>query len=88
MSLPARGFDWIVSRAARRPRRILAGVALLAAIGAILGLRLEPTAATDTLVGRGSATFQATERYRESFGDHAIVILVRGDLERIVLNSN
>ncbi len=88
MSLPARCLEWIVARAAERPRRVLAAVALLAAIGAILGLRLEPSAATDTLVGRGSATFKATERYRESFGDHAIIILVRGDLERIVLSSN
>ena len=32
---------------------------------AALALRLEPSAATDTLVGRGADTFQATERYRE-----------------------
>jgi hydrophobe/amphiphile efflux-3 (HAE3) family protein len=68
--------------------RVLAGAALLCAIGAVLALRLEPSAATDTLVGRGSTTFKATERYRERFGDHAIVILVKGDLPRIVMTSN
>ena len=39
-----------------------------------------PSAATSTLAGRSSDTYQATERYRERFGDHAIVVLVRGPL--------
>ena len=67
----------------RRPagrRRVLAVVAVLAVAGAALALRLEPSAATDTLAGRGSDTYEATERYRERFGDHSIVVLVRGEL--------
>ena len=63
--------------------------ALVATIGAGLALvRLEPSAATDTLVGSGSDSYQATERYRERFGDHSIVILVKGELPDIVLTSN
>ncbi|MDP9386245.1 MAG: MMPL family transporter, partial [Actinomycetota bacterium] len=87
--MPAkRAFEGIVAGAARRPGRVLAAVALLAAIGTVLALRLEPSAATDTLVGRGTDTFQATERYRERFGDHSIAVLVQGDLDRIVLTEN
>ena len=55
---------------ARRPARVLAIVAVLAVAGCVLALRLEPSAATDTLVGRGDDSFQATEHYRERFGDY------------------
>src|SRR5687767_13444426 len=79
----------LVAAAGRRPGRVLAVTVLVAAVGAGLSLlRLEPSAATDTLVGSGSDTFQATERYRERFGDHAVVILVKGNLPDIVLTSN
>jgi predicted RND superfamily exporter protein len=81
-------FERIVAGAGRRPGRTLALVALLATVGALLALRLEPSAATDTLVGRGSDTFQATEISRQRFGDHAIAILVKGDLPNIVLTEN
>jgi hypothetical protein len=37
---------------------------VLALGGAVLALRLEPSAATDTLVDRGSDSFQATERFK------------------------
>src|SRR5689334_12919371 len=79
----------ITGLAARRPGRVLAVAVLLAvALGAFAALRLSPSAATDTLVGRGSSTFTATERYRERFGDHAVIVLVRGKLTDIVLTKN
>ena len=58
------GFERIVRASARRPARVLAVVAVLAVAGGVLALRLEPSAAMDTLVGRGADTFQATETYR------------------------
>ena len=73
---------------AARPGRVLAAVAVLAVVSAILALRLEPSAATDTLVGRSADSYQATERYRERFGDHSIVVLVRGELPNLVLTQN
>ena len=73
-----------VRAASARPGRVLAIAALVAA-GALLALRLEPTAATDTLVGRGTPAYKATDRYHERFGDDAVVILVRGSLPDIVL---
>jgi uncharacterized protein len=80
--------DRIVRAAARRPARVLAIVAVLAAAGCVLALRLEPSAASDTLVGRGDDSFQATERYREQFGDHSMIVLVRGELSNLLLTSN
>ncbi len=61
---------------------------LVAAFGALLALRLEPSAATDTLVGRGTESFKATEALHEQFGDDAVVVLVRGDLKDLVLTSD
>ena len=78
----------IVQAAGRRPGRVLLAVAIVAGISAALALRLEPSTATDTLVGKGSDTYQATEVYRERFGDHAIIVLVRGDLQRLVLTDD
>jgi predicted RND superfamily exporter protein len=78
----------IVRACARRPGRVLAVVAVLAAVSCAAALRLEPSAATDTLVGNGDRTFQATERYRERFGDHSVLVLVRGELSNLVLTSN
>jgi hydrophobe/amphiphile efflux-3 (HAE3) family protein len=81
-------FERIVRASARRPARVLAVVAVLAVAGCALALRLEPSAAMDTLVGRGADSFQATERYRERFGDHSVIVLARGELPNLVLTSN
>ena len=79
----------IVAAAGRRPGRVIAVASLVAVAAAALALvKLEPSAATETLVGKGSDAYAATEHYREEFGDHSIVILVRGDLQNIVLTSN
>src|SRR5215211_9263734 len=88
MISPADGFERVVGAATRRPRRVLALLAVLCAGSAALALGLHPSAATSTLAGRSSDTYQATERYRERFGDHAIVVLVRGPLEQLVLTEN
>jgi uncharacterized protein len=86
-------FERLVRAAARRPGRTLLVAAVLAVAGAGLALaKLEPSASTDTLVGSGTDAYQATEAYRERFGDHSIVILVKGarpeSLPDIVLTKN
>ncbi len=81
-------FERVVRAAARRPRLVLAVLAVLCAGAAVLALGLKPSAATSTLAGRSSDTYQATERYRERFGDHAILVLVRGPLQQLVLTDN
>ncbi|MFN2615657.1 MAG: RND family transporter [Thermoleophilaceae bacterium] len=81
-------FERVVRLATRRPLAVLGVVGLLALVGAGLALRLEPSAATDTLVNRSSSSFKATERFKRSFGDDPVVVLVKGDLPRTILTSD
>ena len=81
-------FARTVRAVARRPVPVLAAVGLLAVLAAVFALRLQPSASTDTLVNRSSAAFKATESYKKEFGDDAVVILVKGDLERTLLTSD
>jgi uncharacterized protein len=81
-------FGRVVRGVTRRPLLVLALTAVLALAGAALALRLEPSTATDTLVDRGSPTFEATERFKRDFGDEAVLVVVRGDLARTVLTSD
>jgi hydrophobe/amphiphile efflux-3 (HAE3) family protein len=67
---------------------VLLVASLIAAAGAVLALRLEPSAATDTLVGRGTPSFQATEELHERFGDDPVAVLVRGEVKDLVLTDN
>jgi uncharacterized protein len=78
----------LVGAVTRRPLLVLAVTAVLALGGAVLALRLEPSAATETLVDQGSDTFRDTERFKHDFGDEAILVLVRGDLSRTVLTAD
>ena len=72
----------------RRPLLVLGLTAVLALGGAALALRLEPSAATDTLVNRGSQSFKDTERFKDDFGGEAILVLVHGELTRTVLTAD
>ncbi|HKG62915.1 MAG TPA: hypothetical protein VKB28_02520, partial [Solirubrobacteraceae bacterium] len=85
---PARALERIVRASARRPGRVVAAVAALAAVCAALALTLHPSAATDTLVNRSSDAYGATERYRERFGEQSVIVLVRGDVSNLVLTKN
>jgi uncharacterized protein len=78
----------VAALAARRPALVLALTALLAGAGLALALRLKPDAGVDTLVGRDSPAYAATETLRERFGDEAIVVLVRGDLRKLLLSQD
>ncbi|HVE68062.1 MAG TPA: MMPL family transporter [Solirubrobacteraceae bacterium] len=78
----------IVRAAVRRPGLVAALTALLALGGGVLALGLKPDTGVDTLVSRDSETFQATEQYRERFGEDAIVVLVREPLPQLMLTSD
>jgi hydrophobe/amphiphile efflux-3 (HAE3) family protein len=78
----------VMRTAARRPLVVGLAVGLLAVAGGALALRLQPTAATDTLVGRGSASFAATERLHRRFGDEAVYVLVREPVTQLTLTSD
>jgi hydrophobe/amphiphile efflux-3 (HAE3) family protein len=70
------------------PVATVAVVGALALIGTALALRLEPSASTDTLVGRNTAAFKATDRFRKQFGDESVIVMVRGDLRRTTLTND
>jgi uncharacterized protein len=78
----------VVRAVTARPLIVLAVVGVLALAGAALALRLEPSSATDTLVDRSSETFEATERFKQDFGDEAVIVMVKGNLQRTVLTSD
>jgi uncharacterized protein len=81
-------FGRVVRAVTRRPVVVLAATALLALGGATAALRLEPSTGTETLVDRGSETFEATERFKRDFGDEAVLVLLRGELTRTVLTAD
>src|SRR3954470_18253337 len=70
------------------PVATISVVVALALAGLGLALQLEPSASTDSLVGESSEAAQATKRFHEQFGDEAIVVLVKGPLERTVLTKD
>jgi uncharacterized protein len=78
----------VMGAAARRPLAVGLAVGVLAVAGGLVALRLEPTAATDTLVGRGSSSFAATERLHQRFGDEAVYVLVREPVTQLTLTSD
>src|SRR5205823_3897690 len=81
-------FARLVRFVARLPIPILAGVGILAVLAAVYALRIQPSASTDTLVNRSSESFKATERFKKQFGDDAVIVLVKGDLQRTLLTSD
>ena len=89
MPMTGEVFQRLVGWVARRPAAVVGAVVVLAvAAGLFAALTLRPTAGTDTLVGRSSATFQATQRYDQRFGDDAVIVLVRGPLTKLVLTQD
>src|SRR4051794_21316751 len=81
-------FARVVGTVLRRPLVVLGGLAIVVAAAAFLATRLEPAASTDSLVGKGSDSYKATQRFNKEFGGESVVVLVRGHLDRLVLTQN
>ena len=81
-------FGGIVRAVVRRPLVAIGGILVLTLAGAALALRLDPNATTETLVDSSSESFRETERFKRQFGDEAVVILVKGELDRTVLTED
>ncbi|HEX4186483.1 MAG TPA: MMPL family transporter [Solirubrobacteraceae bacterium] len=84
----ARIISALVGGAARRPRLVVVVAVVLAVAGAALALRLRPTAATDTFVSGSSPTYKATQSFYRSFGEEPIEVLVKGNLQQLVLSTD
>ena len=67
---------------------IAAAVSVVAIVAVVGALRLTPDAGTDKLVDNGSPAFESTKEFHDRFGDDAIVVLVEGDLQKLMLTSN
>jgi hydrophobe/amphiphile efflux-3 (HAE3) family protein len=84
----ARLLSALAGGAARRPRLVV-GIAIGLGLGAAgLALRLNTTAATSTFVSSSSSQYRATQRFYRSFGEEPIAVLVKGDLQQLVLSSD
>ncbi|MDX6581599.1 MAG: uncharacterized protein QOI10_783 [Solirubrobacterales bacterium] len=80
----ARIAGWCVEQ----PIPVVVAVGLIALIAAVGALRLEPDAGTDQLVDNDSTAYRATQDFKQKFGDDAVVVLVKGPLDRLVLTSD
>jgi hydrophobe/amphiphile efflux-3 (HAE3) family protein len=84
----ARALSVLAAGAARRPRLVLALALALGLGGAALALRLRPSAATSTFVSTSSSTYEETQRFYRSFGEEPVAVLVKGDLQQLLLSSD
>jgi len=74
--------------AARRPVLVLVLATVLGLAGAALALRLSPSAAESTFVSSSSPEYRATQKFYESFGEEPIEVLVKGNLQQLVLSDD
>jgi hydrophobe/amphiphile efflux-3 (HAE3) family protein len=81
-------FGRVAAWAAKHARPLLIVSAALALAAAFGASRLPTDAGVDTLADSGSATYEATQRVREEFGEEPIVVLARGELPQLVLTDN
>jgi hydrophobe/amphiphile efflux-3 (HAE3) family protein len=80
----ARIAGWCVEQ----PIPVVVAVVLVAVIGAVAALRLQPDAGTDQLVDNDSSAYRATQDFKQKFGDDAVVVLVKAPLDQLVLTSD
>jgi len=78
----------VMGFAARRPVAVSIAVLVLATVGALFALRLQPSAETETLVGRSTPGYAATELLHQRFGDDAVYVVVREPTVRIALGED
>ena len=74
--------------AARHARVVLVVSVVLAVAAAVGATRIPTDAGVGTLVDTDTPTYQATQRVREVFGEEPVVVLAKGDLQRLVLTDN
>jgi hydrophobe/amphiphile efflux-3 (HAE3) family protein len=81
-------FGRVAAWAARHARPLLA-VCLLVAVAAGIGATQVPTdAGVGTLVDSDTASYRATQQVRQDFGEEPVVVLAKGDLQRLILTNN
>jgi hypothetical protein len=81
-------FGRVAAWAAEHARPLLA-VTVVLALGAAVGATQIPTdAGVGTLANADSAASRATQQVRQDFGEEPVVVLVKGELPRLILTQN
>jgi predicted RND superfamily exporter protein len=78
----------LTGAATRRPALTIVLAAALGLVGVGFALRLSPTAATSTFVSSSSPEYRATQQFYKNFGEEPIEVLVKGNLQQLVLSSD
>jgi uncharacterized protein len=78
----------LTGAATRRPVLTIVLVTVLGLVGAAFALELSPTAATNTFVSNSSPEYKATQQFYKNFGEEPIEVLVKGNLQQLVLSSD
>jgi uncharacterized protein len=81
-------FGRVAAWAASHGRPLIAVSLVLAVAAAVGATRLPTDAGVDTLVDADSPTAEATRQVREDFGEEPVVVLVKGELPKLVLGDN
>jgi len=81
-------FGRVAAWAARHARLLLVATAVLAVAAAVGASRLPTDAGVDTLADADSATYEATQRVRTEFGEEPVVVLVKGELQQLLLTDD
>jgi hydrophobe/amphiphile efflux-3 (HAE3) family protein len=84
----SRLFSTLAGWAARHARPVLAVALMLGLGGTALALRLHPSAAESTFVSSSNGQYKATQRFYAGFGEEPIEVLVKGNLQDLVLTSD
>lgn len=83
-----RWFGRVAAWATAHARLLLAASLILAAAAAIVATQIPTDAGVGTLTDTDTATYRATEEVRSAFGEEPVVVLARGELEKLLLTSN
>ena len=78
----------IAGWSARHARPVLTISVVFAIAAGVAATQLSTDAGTGTLVNSDTASYRATQHVREVFGEEPVVVLVEGDLPRLVLTAN
>jgi hydrophobe/amphiphile efflux-3 (HAE3) family protein len=84
----ARALSALAGAAVRRPLLVGALALVLGAVGAGLAVGLTPSTAVSTFVEGSSPTYRATQSFYRRFGSEPIEIVVKGNLQRLLLSED
>jgi hydrophobe/amphiphile efflux-3 (HAE3) family protein len=81
-------FGRVAAWAAARARPLLAATVIVAIGAAVGATQIQTDAGVDTLADSDSTTYEATQQVRQDFGEEPVVVLVKGELPRLLLSQN